>query len=66
MPTLTIVTFEDADGDEFPVAIVGVPADDEEAEAIARERVAELGREEPRFKPTLPITVKTIEYPALD
>lgn len=65
MPTLTIVTFEDADGDPFPVAIVGVPASDEDAEAIARERIEELRREERRFNPTMPLTLKTIEYPEL-
>ena len=65
MPMLTIVTFTDEDGDEFPVAIVGIPDTDEEAERLARERSVELAGEEPRWRPTGELTVKTIEYPAV-
>jgi len=62
---LTIVTFTDEDGDEFPVALYGIPDTDEAAERLALERVEELKLEGRAWRPTGELTVKTIEYPAV-
>jgi hypothetical protein len=64
MPALTIVTFTDADGDEFPVAIPGYVTgwSREEIEAEARAHVDELV-ESGDWRPTLPLTLANIDEP---
>lgn len=64
MPAITIVTFADADGDEFPVAIPGyvIGWTREEIEAEAR------GQMEARiasgdFRPTEPLILTEIKEP---
>ena len=61
MPILTIVTFTDADGDEFPIAIPGF--NDKETDDSLEAQARDIIHEEEQMRPTLPLTLKSIERP---
>jgi hypothetical protein len=57
----TIVTFTDADGDEFPVRLYGhAPEHDPQTEKRARQVLAELVEIE-ELAPTMPVKVTKVE-----
>lgn len=63
MPAMTVVTFTDADGDEFPIALPGGwNGSDAELEQEARERIEALSRHG-EVRPTLPLSLAGIERP---
>ena len=64
MPVLTIVTFTDADGDEFPIAVPGFTTNEtnDSLEEQGRKQIQQLV-DSGTWRPTMPLTLKSIERP---
>jgi hypothetical protein len=59
-----LVTFLDADGDEFPVRLWGMRDQftDEALERSAKHELLRLANEDQRWNPTMPVKVGKVEY----